>query len=128
MIEIVFQKGLIMAIYKSLVLSAVIAVLSVPIVSFAADEGKPMTGVMLHNGETGAVDHTPTKSTKTRAQVKKELDDAHKNGTHDMGSEATTVNQKVAGPGKSREQVKKELDDAHKSGTHDMGGEAPKMK
>ncbi len=117
-----------MTIYKSLVLSAIIAAFSIPFTSFAAADGKPMTGIMYHNGEIGAVDHTPTINTQTREQVKKELEEAHKNGTHDMGSEATTVNQKVTGPGKSREQIKKELDDAHKSGTHDMGGEAPKMK
>lgn len=110
--------------YRSILVTAVIAAFSGPFASFAADENKGMTGVMDHGGQIGTIDHNTAKSTKSRDQVKKELDAAHKDGSHEMGNEASTVQPKTTGPSKTRDQVKKELDAAHKGGTHDHGGEA----
>lgn len=90
---------------KSLLLSAVVAALAVPVTVQAADAGP-----------------------KTREEVKKELNDAHKAGTHDMGGEASPAQQKRAGSTASRQQVKKDLDKAHKEGTHDMGGDLSTVK
>ena len=76
---------------KSLLLTAVVAALAFPVASFAQDASKGMTGTMNHGGELGVVDHNPPKSTKSRPQVKKELETAHKDGTHEHGSEVSTV-------------------------------------
>lgn len=94
---------------NSLLLTALVAALAFPVASFAQDASKGMTGVMNHGGELGVVDHNPAKSTKTRAQVKKELKEAHENGTHEMGNDASTVKPPPATAGKSRQEVKKEL-------------------
>lgn len=96
---------------KTLFLSAVIAAFTLPVASQAQsqDPSKGMTGVMNHGGELGVVDHNPAKSTKSRDQVKKELDAAHKDGTHEMGNDASTVKPAPATAGKSRQEVKKEL-------------------
>lgn len=94
---------------KSLILSAVIAAFAFPIASQAQDASKGMTGVMNHGGELGVVDHNPAKGTKSRAEVKKELQQAHDSGTHEMGNDASTVKPEPAKAGKSRQQVKKEL-------------------
>ncbi len=66
------------------------------------------------------------QTSKSRAEVKKELDAAHKDGTHMMGNETQVPGMpksKVATSGKTNDQVKKELDAAHKDGTHMMGNE-----
>ena len=94
---------------KSLVLAAVVAALVFPVAVYAQDASKGMTGTMNHGGELGVVDHNPPKSTKSRAQVKKELDAAHKNGTHEMGNDVSTVKPPAATAGKSRQEVKKEV-------------------
>ena len=89
---------------KSLLLSAIIAAFVFPIGSYAQE------------------------ATKSRAEVKKELEAAHKDGTHEMGNDATTVKPPAAKVGKSRQQVKKELEAAHKDGTHEMGNDATTVK
>lgn len=66
------------------------------------------------------------QTSKSRADVQKELDAAHKDGTHMMGNEVQVPGQpkpKVTTSGKTRDQVKKELDAAHKDGTHMEGNE-----
>lgn len=96
-----------MKLRKSLLLTAILAVFVFPASSYAQDATKGMTGSMVH-GET-VVDHGPAAPIKkTRAEVKKELADAHKNGTHDMGNNVSTVKTAPAA-GKSRLAVKKEL-------------------
>lgn len=92
---------------KSLLLSAVIAAFVLPVASFAQDASKGMTGTMVHGEQV--IDHGPNATSKTRAQVKKELDAAHKDGTHEMGNDASTVKPAPATAGKSRQEVKKEL-------------------
>lgn len=77
--------------HKSLLLSAVVAALVFPVAAYAQDASKGMTGTMNHGGELGVVDHNPPKSTKSRAQVKKELETAHKDGSHEHGSEVSTL-------------------------------------
>jgi len=94
---------------KSLLLTAVVAALAFPIASFAQDASKGMTGTMNHGGELGVVDHNPPKGTKTRSEVKKELKEAHENGTHEMGNDVSTVKPPPATAGKSRQEVKKEV-------------------
>lgn len=93
--------------YKSILLSAIVAALAAPIAVQAADAGP-----------------------KTREDVNKELNDAHKAGTHDMGGQASPVQLKPAGSSASasRQQVKKDLEKAHKEGTHDMGGDLSTVK
>lgn len=91
---------------KSILLSAAIAALAVPFTVQAATDAGP----------------------KTREEVKKELSDAHKAGTHDMGGEASPAQRRPGGSNTSRQQVKKDLDKAHKAGSHDMGGEASNAK
>jgi len=94
---------------KSLLLAAVVAALVFPVASYAQDASKGMTGTMNHGGELGVVDHNPPKGTKTRAQVKNELKEAHENGTHEMGNDVSTVKPPPATAGKSRAEVKKEV-------------------
>ncbi|MDP1650010.1 MAG: DUF4148 domain-containing protein [Rubrivivax sp.] len=91
--------------YKSILVSAAIAAFAVPFTVQAADAGA-----------------------KTRAEVKQELDKAHKEGTHDMGGTVSTLKQPPAGSKTSRQQVEKELEKAHKEGTHDMGGTVSTVK
>ena len=91
--------------YKSILVSALVAAFAVPFTVQAADAGA-----------------------KTRAEVKNDLDKAHKEGTHDMGGEASPVKQQPTGSNTSRQQVKKELDKTHKEGTHDMGGTVSTVK
>ena len=95
-----------MKLRKSLLLTAVIAAFVFPVGSYAQDASKG----------------------KTRAEVKTELDAAHKAGTHEMGNDVSTVKPAPATAGKSRKQVKTELDAAHKVGTHEMGNDASTVK
>lgn len=101
-----------MKLRKSLLLTAILAAFVFPASSYAQDATnatKGMTGTMVH-GET-VVDHGPAApKKKTRAEVKKELAAAHKNGTHDMGNDVSTV-KTAPTAGKSRQAVKKELAD-----------------
>ncbi len=108
--------------FNSILLAALFAAISIPAAAFAATD-EDTTGVVVHRGEIGTVDHTPFKGTKSRAEVKKELDVAHKAGTHQMGGEVTVVTPEKATVTKSQAQVRAELDAAHKAGTHQMGGE-----
>ena len=94
---------------NSLLLTAVVAALAFPIGSYAQDASKANTGKVNHGGELGVVDHNPPKSTKTRKEVKKELDAAHKGGTHEMGNDVSTVKPVPTTNAKSRQEVKKEL-------------------
>lgn len=91
--------------YRSMLVAAALAVLAGPVTAQSAEAGA-----------------------KTREEVKKELDKAHKAGTHEMGGEASTVKQPVPGSKASRAQVKKDLDKAHREGTHEMGGEVSSVK
>jgi len=93
---------------NSLLLTAVVAALAFPIAFYAQDASKGMTGTMNHGGELGVVDHNPPKSTKSRTQVKKELEAAHKDGTHEHGSEVSTV-KPAPTTDKSRSAVKSEV-------------------
>lgn len=76
-----------MKLRKSLLLTAVIAAFVLPVGSYAQDASK----------------------SKTREEVKTELDAAHKGGTHEMGNDVSTVKPAPATAGKSRKQVKNEL-------------------
>ena len=91
--------------YRSMLVAAALAVLAVPVTAQSAEAGA-----------------------KTREEVKKELDKAHKAGTHEMGGEVSSVKQPAPGSKTTRQQVKKELEKAHKEGTHDMGGEGSQTK
>jgi hypothetical protein len=93
--------------HQSLLLTAIVGALVFPIASYAQDANKGMTGVMVHGEQV--VDHGPATSNKSRAQVKKELAVAHKDGTHEMGGDVSTVKPPPATAGKSRQEVKKEL-------------------
>jgi len=87
--------------YRSIVMAAAIAAFAMPFTAQAEEAGP-----------------------KSREEVKKELVEAHKAGTHDMGGQASTVKLPASSSKTTREQVKKELAKAHKEGTHDMGGQA----
>lgn len=95
--------------HKSLLLTAVFTALAFPVGSYAQDASKANDGKVNHGGELGVVDHNPPKSSKNRKEVKMELDAAHKDGTHEMGNDASTVKPAPTTNGKSRQQVKKEL-------------------
>jgi hypothetical protein len=97
-------------------------------ISLAADNGKGAEGVVIHTGEVGPVDHTPFKSEKTKEQIRKELNEAHKNGSHQMGGESPASTNNQPSTGKTRDEVKKELVEAHKNGTHNMGGESDRTR
>lgn len=110
---------------QSILFACAVAGFVLPGVSAAADN-KDTTGTVEHRGEVGTVDHSTPKSSATKAQVRKELDAAHKSGTHQTGGEAGPLKEAPAsGKTKSRAQVKAELDAAHKAGTHQTGGDKP---
>ena len=111
--------------FNSVFVAALFAAMAIPASALAATDNKDTTGVVEHRGEIGTMDHTTPKGTKTKAQVRKELDAAHKDGSHQMGGEATVVKTDKTAPKKTRAQVKAELAAAHKAGTHEMSGEAP---
>lgn len=91
--------------HQSLLLSAAVAAFLLPFSAVAADPAGKLSGV----GEFATDDHKPSKSTKTRQQVKKELAVAHDEGTHEHGSEASTIKPPATVAGKSRQDVKREV-------------------
>lgn len=99
-----------MKMQKIIALSATAAIIFLPNFSFSA-ESTVMTGVMNHAGELGTIDHNEITGNKSRQDVKTELEKAHKDGTHEMGNEASTarVFTNRTGVGKTREEVKQEF-------------------
>ena len=93
----------------SLLLSAVIAAFIFPVAAHAQNAQKATAETVNRGGELGMVEKNPPKSTKTRKEVKKELDVAHKDGSHEMGNDASTLKPVPTTSNKSRQDVKKEV-------------------
>lgn len=91
--------------HQSLLLSTVVATFLLPFAAHAADPAGKLSGV----GEFALDDHKASKSTKSRQQVKKELAVAHDDGTHEHGSDVSTIKPPATGVGKTRQDVKREV-------------------
>lgn len=111
--------------FQRILLAAMFAAITGSGSAIAADN-KDTTGVVEHRGELGTVDHSTPKSTRSKGEVRKELDEAHKAGLHQTGGEGGVIKDAPAkGKSKTRKEVKAELEAAHKAGTHQTGGDKP---
>lgn len=93
-----------MKIFKLLSLSAIVVVLAAP--------GLASATALWHesNGEAGATFHPDhIKSTRTRAEVMQELEEARKDGSLWYLNRGLPVPVKNAGPGRTREEVRNEV-------------------
>ena len=93
-----------MKLRKATVLSVFAAAITLPSLSFASSEWHPSSG---EAGFTYHPDHF--KSTKTRADVRADLEAARKDGTLALMQRGAPLPPKATGPGKTREQVLSEL-------------------
>lgn len=93
----------------SLLLSAVVAAFIFPVATHAQNATKATAETVNRGGELGMVEKNPPKSTKSRKEVKKDLDVAHKDGSHEMGNDGSTVKPVPVTNEKSRQEVKKEV-------------------
>ena len=89
--------------HHSLLLSAVIAAVIFPAATHAQNATKATAETVNRGGELGMVEKNPPKSTKSRKEVKKELDVAHKDGSHEMGNDVSTVKPVPTTSAKSRQ-------------------------
>lgn len=93
-----------MNIRQATLLSVITAAITLPSMSFANSMWHP------DNGEAGFTYHPDHfKSTKTRADVRAELEVARKDGTLALMQRGAPVPAKATGPGKTRQQVLDEM-------------------
>lgn len=93
-----------MNIRQATLLSVITAAITLPGLSFANSVWHPASG------EAGFTDHPDHfKSTKTRADVRTELEAARKDGTLALMQRGAPVPAKAVGPGKMRQEVLNEV-------------------